>query len=222
MAKLTDVSNSEAARYASEEEYSDMSEGEEVQRASLYLEEGINNDDEGDDDGEWSDEEEDSEEEEEEDDEEEDDEEEEDNNGKKTRDISDIEDEDDEDDYLDETFIERVAALKEIIPLSTRNFVSRQTDLAVSACWQVKSFVGTLSWIITTSALMIGVPLVLELEREQQYVQYEKEMQLQQQGLQPQIPGQPLAPDVMPLSMAGVNPLQAPGVSAATARPAGF
>ncbi|RKP24962.1 mitochondrial outer membrane translocase complex, subunit Tom22, partial [Syncephalis pseudoplumigaleata] len=84
----------------------------------------------------------------------------------------------------DETFLERVAALKEMIPLSTRHFISHQTDRVLSACWQVKSMVGTLSWIITTSALMVGVPLVLELEREQQYVQYEKEMQLQQQGLQ--------------------------------------
>ncbi|KAI8050534.1 mitochondrial import receptor subunit Tom22-domain-containing protein [Syncephalis plumigaleata] len=222
MAKLTDITKNEANRYASDEEYSDMGDEEVVQSASFYLEEGINDDDEDieDDDEEWSDEE-----EEEDDDEEmmEEEEEEDEEDAKRSiNDVSDVEDEDEDDDYLDETFLERVAALKEIIPLSTRHFVSRQADRVVSTCWQVKSFVGALSWVITTSALMIGVPLVLELEREQQYVQYEKEMQLQQQGLQPQMPGQPLAPDVMPLSMAGVNPLQAPGVPAASAKPVGF
>jgi import receptor subunit TOM22 len=178
MAKLTDISKNEARRYASDEEYSDMGDDDVVQSASFYLEEGINDDNNGieDDDEEWSDEEE--EEEEEEDDEEE-------TTKRDINDVSDIEDDEDEDDYLDETFLERVAALKEIIPLSTRHFMSRQTDRLVSTCWQVKSFVGTLTWIITTSALMVGVPLVLELEREQQYIQYEKEMQLQQQGLQP-------------------------------------
>ncbi|RKP09325.1 mitochondrial outer membrane translocase complex, subunit Tom22, partial [Thamnocephalis sphaerospora] len=106
-------------------------------------------------------------------------------------DVDDLEEDWSDDDLEDETFLERVAALKEIVPLETRDFMSRQADRFISTVWQIKSMAGSLAWVISTSALMIGVPLVFEIERENMFVQYEKEMNLQQQSMQPMAPGAP-------------------------------
>jgi import receptor subunit TOM22 len=98
---------------------------------------------------------------------------------------SEISSEDEEDDdVLDETLVERIAALKDMIPLETRQFFSRQFTRISNATWYIKSVAGSIALIITTSAIMVGVPLIFEIERENMYVQYEKEAKLQQQGLQ--------------------------------------
>ena len=44
--------------------------------------------------------------------------------------------------------------------------------------------VGNLVWIVTTSALLVGLPLALSLEDEAKIVAQEKEMLAQQQGAQ--------------------------------------
>ena len=44
--------------------------------------------------------------------------------------------------------------------------------------------VGNVVWIVTTSALLIGLPLALSLEDEAKVVQQEKELLAQQQGAQ--------------------------------------
>lgn len=43
---------------------------------------------------------------------------------------------------------------------------------------------GNVAWVIATSALLVGLPLVLVLEDESRVVQQEKEMLAQQQGAQ--------------------------------------
>ncbi|KAG0155050.1 hypothetical protein PDIDSM_623 [Penicillium digitatum] len=97
---------------------------------------------------------------------------------------------DDEDDYSDtdseisddedvdleaETLYERVAALKDIIPPSTRrtvsNTVSSITDLTKASF----SFTGKALWIISTSAFLLGVPFALAYAEEEQYIQMERE-----------------------------------------------
>ncbi|WRT64576.1 uncharacterized protein IL334_001508 [Kwoniella shivajii] len=92
----------------------------------------------------------------------------------------------DEDDFnpKDETVYERIAALKDIVPPQTRSSLYSKYKTATSwAFWSVQS-TGTLAWWISTSALLVGLPLALAIEDETRVVQQEREMQMQSQGQQ--------------------------------------
>ncbi|GAA5869389.1 hypothetical protein JCM1840_005456 [Sporobolomyces johnsonii] len=74
-----------------------------------------------------------------------------------------------------ETFSERFYALKDMIPPSTRAAVSDAAATTVGWTKWTASKVGSAAWIITTSALLVGLPLVLSIEGEAALVQQEKE-----------------------------------------------
>ncbi|CEP13955.1 hypothetical protein [Parasitella parasitica] len=104
---------------------------------------------------------------------------------------------DDEFDDEDESLLDRITALKDIIPLKHRNRISNSVSTLSSWGKTGATFVGKSAWVITTSMFLLVLPLALEIEKEQALVAYEKEA-LQQQGTQqmlaagqPQIPGQP-------------------------------
>ncbi|PIL22843.1 transporter [Ganoderma sinense ZZ0214-1] len=111
----------------------------------------------------------------------------------------------------EESFYERIVALADIIPPTTRQSISSKFTSTASALKTTGKVVGNLVWIVTTSALLIGLPLALVLEDEAKVVQQEKEMLAQQQGAQmlapppgsgslyPQQPGQPQNPPKSPL-----------------------
>ncbi|KAK6903509.1 hypothetical protein I203_107013 [Kwoniella mangroviensis CBS 8507] len=93
---------------------------------------------------------------------------------------------DDEDDFNpdDETLYERLVALKDIVPPQTRSSLySKYKSTTSWALWSVQS-TGTLAWWISTSALLVGLPLALAIEDETRVVQQEREMQMQSQGQQ--------------------------------------
>jgi len=99
---------------------------------------------------------------------------------------------DDEDDDLspaDETIAERIAALKDIIPPTQRKFIS-DTISSVSS-WTTSSlrFSGQALWIISTSALLLGVPWALAFAEEQQLAEMEREMKMQQSANELLTPG---------------------------------
>ena len=83
-----------------------------------------------------------------------------------------------------ETFYDRVAALVDIIPPTTRYSIASRASKTATAIKRVGKFAGNLVWIVTTSALLVGLPLALSLEDEAKIVQQEKEMLAQQQGAQ--------------------------------------
>lgn len=83
-----------------------------------------------------------------------------------------------------ETFFDRVAALVDIIPPTTRYSITSRASKTASAIKRAGKFTGNLVWIVTTSALLVGLPLALSLEDEAKIVQQEKEMLAQQQGAQ--------------------------------------
>ncbi|CED84319.1 Translocase of outer mitochondrial membrane complex, subunit TOM22 [Phaffia rhodozyma] len=88
-----------------------------------------------------------------------------------------------------ESFTERIAALKDIIPPSTRLSISSSAESAVSwTKWGSKA-VGNVIWVVTTTALLIGLPMALALEDENRLVAQEKEMVMQQQGQAAMAPG---------------------------------
>ncbi|KAJ2496838.1 mitochondrial import receptor subunit Tom22 [Coemansia sp. RSA 1836] len=82
---------------------------------------------------------------------------------------------DDEDEEFEETFLERVQALKDIIPLEKRRAFS--SALSSASYWGNFGLhlAGKLSWVFTTSALLVVFPLALESDREKMMQQWESE-----------------------------------------------
>nr|CAE47910.1 mitochondrial import receptor subunit tom22 homologue, putative [Aspergillus fumigatus] len=74
-----------------------------------------------------------------------------------------------------ETLYERVAALKDIVPPSTRRQISSTVSTLTSFTKSSISFSGKALWILSTSAFLLGVPWALAYAEEEQYVQMERE-----------------------------------------------
>ncbi|KAJ5620671.1 hypothetical protein N7510_004655 [Penicillium lagena] len=74
-----------------------------------------------------------------------------------------------------ESIFDRVSALKDMIPPSTRRTVSSSVSSLTSFTKAGLSFSGKALWIISTSAFLIGVPWALAYAEEEQYIQMERE-----------------------------------------------
>lgn len=89
--------------------------------------------------------------------------------------------EDDEDSVVaDESFAERIAALKDIVPPTQRKFLSNTVSSASSWLSSGLKLSGQTLWVISTSALLLGVPWALAFAEEQQLAEMEREMKMQQ------------------------------------------
>jgi mitochondrial import receptor subunit TOM22 len=84
----------------------------------------------------------------------------------------------------DESLFDRIAALVDIIPPSTRHSLSSKLSKTATVVKRSGKIIGNIVWIVTTSALLVGLPLALSLEDEAKIVAQEKEMLAQQQGAQ--------------------------------------
>ena len=84
----------------------------------------------------------------------------------------------------DETVFDRLAALVDIIPPSTRHSISSKLSKTATVIKRGGVLVGNIVWVVTTSALLVGLPLALSLEDEAKIVAQEKEMLAHQQGPQ--------------------------------------
>ncbi|KAL1409075.1 mitochondrial import receptor subunit Tom22 [Vanrija albida] len=97
---------------------------------------------------------------------------------------------DDDFDPSEETFGERIAALKDIVPPETRTSLANGVQTIKEwAAWAVNGS-GQIAWWATTSALLVGLPLALAIEDEARITQQEREMQMQSQGQQQLLGGQ--------------------------------
>jgi len=95
----------------------------------------------------------------------------------------------------EESIFDRVAALVDIIPPTTRHSISSRISSTASVVKRGGKLVGNIVWIITTSALLVALPLALTLEDEAKIVAQEQEMLAQQQGAQQMLsPGGLLPP----------------------------
>ncbi|KZP33523.1 mitochondrial import translocase, subunit Tom22 [Athelia psychrophila] len=90
----------------------------------------------------------------------------------------------------DETLYDRIAALVDIVPPTTRHTLSSRFSAATSFIKAGGKLAGNIVWIVTTSALLVGLPLALSLEDEAKIVAQEQEMMAQQQGAQQMLGGQ--------------------------------
>ncbi|SCW02404.1 LAFE_0F05688g1_1 [Lachancea fermentati] len=90
-------------------------------------------------------------------------------------------DEDSSDDEYDEdeTLYERLCALKDIVAPKQRQVISNVFNTTVSTLKSAFSNGGNLVWAVTTSALLLGVPLSLSILAEQQLIEMEKSFDLQ-------------------------------------------
>ncbi|KAF2000886.1 mitochondrial import translocase, subunit Tom22 [Amniculicola lignicola CBS 123094] len=94
----------------------------------------------------------------------------------------------------DETLYERILALQDIIPASYRRSVNSKVSTATSWVKSGLSMGGKTLWVISTSALLLGVPWALAYSEEQQMMEMDREMQMQQQANQFMTPGAGGAP----------------------------
>lgn len=84
----------------------------------------------------------------------------------------------------DESFLDRIAALVDIVPPSTRHSISSRISRTAAVLKRGGKIAGNVVWVVTTSALLVALPLALSLEDEAKIVAQEKEMLEQQQGAQ--------------------------------------
>jgi len=102
----------------------------------------------------------------------------------------------------DESLLDRIVALRDIVPPETRHKISVRVSKTASAVKTGSRWIGKTVWIITTSALLVALPLIMSLEDEAKILDQEKEMLEQQAGTQ-----QMMAPMYPPQS----KPLVPPG-----------
>lgn len=90
---------------------------------------------------------------------------------------------DDEDDIADdETLADRLLALRDIIPPTTRSYIAGKVDTTTGWIKSGLLFSGKTLWVVSTSALLLGVPWALAFAEEQQMVEMEKEMKMRESG----------------------------------------
>jgi import receptor subunit TOM22 len=87
-------------------------------------------------------------------------------------------------DPSNESIYDRIVALKDIVPPTARLTAAERYETAKSwAFWGFQK-AGGVAWIVSTSALLVGLPLALAIEDETRITQQEREMQMQSQGQQ--------------------------------------
>ncbi|KAI0018960.1 mitochondrial outer membrane translocase complex, subunit Tom22 [Xylariomycetidae sp. FL0641] len=82
----------------------------------------------------------------------------------------------------DESLWDRIYALRNMIPPRVRYSVYDKVRSTSNAVRTVLSFSGKTAWVISSSALLIGVPFALAVSEEQQFLDMEREMNMRQQG----------------------------------------
>lgn len=85
---------------------------------------------------------------------------------------------------VDESLFDRIVALRDIVPPTTRHNIATRVAQTASFVKQSSKLVGNIIWVLTTSTLLIGLPLALIVEDESKAEAQEKEMLEQQQGVQ--------------------------------------
>ncbi|KAK6454261.1 mitochondrial outer membrane translocase complex, subunit Tom22 [Scheffersomyces xylosifermentans] len=99
---------------------------------------------------------------------------------------SDIED---EFDFDSETVYDRIVALKDIIDPEQREYIASATSSLKSYVNYGLNKTGSLLWTVTSSALLLGVPLSLAIIAETQLQEMEKDLSLQQSAQEVLAPG---------------------------------
>ncbi|KAJ3197011.1 hypothetical protein HK101_006670 [Irineochytrium annulatum] len=100
------------------------------------------------------------------------------NNGE--HDDEDEDDSDDDDDFKNETLLERLSALVDVIPYSQRRSVYLSAAGLLSTGFAGLRVAGKGLWVVATGALLLALPVALEVEREHFTLSQENSARLQQ------------------------------------------
>ncbi|KAI0036428.1 mitochondrial outer membrane translocase complex, subunit Tom22 [Vararia minispora EC-137] len=76
----------------------------------------------------------------------------------------------------DESFLDRLAALRDIVPPATRHNIATRAAATAAFIKRTGKFAGNVVWVLTTSALLVGLPMALSLEGEAAVMEQEKAM----------------------------------------------
>ena len=87
-------------------------------------------------------------------------------------------------DPSNETLWERFLALKDIIPLDKRISILNKFKSYYNFSVKSSKTLGNLIWVVTTSSLLVGLPLALAIEDESRLTMEEKSILAQQSGAQ--------------------------------------
>ena len=88
---------------------------------------------------------------------------------------------DDEDEGIEgESILDRIVALKDIIPQQQRLAISKAVSRTVSVGSMATYIGGKAVYIAITSILMLGIPYALAVEEEKAISEQERQMQMQQ------------------------------------------
>jgi len=79
-----------------------------------------------------------------------------------------------------ETIYDRIAALQDIVPVKQRRAIGRSLNTATSWVKSGLSFGGQALWVVSTSALLLGVPWAIAYAEDQQVAEAEQQMKMQQ------------------------------------------
>ncbi|KAJ4376152.1 mitochondrial import receptor subunit Tom22 [Neocucurbitaria cava] len=82
----------------------------------------------------------------------------------------------------DETLYERIVALQDMIPASTRRSISSKVNTTSSWLKSGLLMGGKMLWVVSTSALLLGVPWALAYSEEQMIVEQERAELMQQRA----------------------------------------
>ncbi|MCJ1341337.1 mitochondrial import receptor protein [Bachmanniomyces sp. S44760] len=83
---------------------------------------------------------------------------------------------------LSESLTDRLLALKDIVPPTTRRRIASATTTTSSYILSGLFFSGKALWVVSTSALLVGVPWALAFAEEQQVLEMEKEQKMRDLG----------------------------------------
>ncbi|KAK4177452.1 mitochondrial import receptor subunit Tom22-domain-containing protein [Triangularia setosa] len=81
-----------------------------------------------------------------------------------------------------ETLADRLAALKDIIPPTTRSWVHDKYEATTSTIKSVVTFAGRSAWALSVSAILVGVPWALAYGEDQQFAAMEAEQRMRELG----------------------------------------
>lgn len=94
-----------------------------------------------------------------------------------SEDVEDVSNMDNESTLNGESAIDRLIALKYMLPLSMR-MNGYRLFVGFWRVWKrVWSVAGAASWVVTTSLILVGLPMFIEYDREQGMMAFEKEQQ---------------------------------------------
>ncbi|KAK4252138.1 mitochondrial import receptor subunit Tom22-domain-containing protein [Corynascus novoguineensis] len=85
-------------------------------------------------------------------------------------------------DPSEETLAERLAALRDMVPATTRGWIHHKYEATTSAVRAALSFAGRAAWTVSVSALLVGVPFALAYGEDQNFAAMEQEQRMRELG----------------------------------------